>query len=152
MYPQLKLDNQLCFRFYTVSRLLTQIYYPLLKSLGITYPQYLVLMVLWEADHQPVNDIAKRLLLNTNTITPLLKRMETDGLIKRKKDKVDGRKVIVTLTKKGKLMEEQAVAVPDNLVKSITCSDFVGSLPQDIFPVLDNMIDTLRQTVETMNE
>lgn len=152
MYPQLKLENQLCFRFYTVSRLLTQIYYPLLKSLGITYPQYLVLMVLWEADHQPVNDIAKRLLLNTNTITPLLKRMETDGLIKRKKDKVDGRKVIVTLTKKGKLMEEQAVSVPDNLVKSITCSDFVESLPQDIFPVLDNMIDTLRQTVETMNE
>ena len=152
MYPQLKLENQLCFRFYTVSRLLTQIYYPLLKSLGITYPQYLVLMVLWEADHQPVNDIAKRLLLNTNTITPLLKRMETDGLIKRKKDKVDGRKVIVTLTKKGKLMEEQAVAIPDNLVKSITCSDFVESLPQDIFPVLDNMIDTLRQTVETMNE
>ncbi len=152
MYPQLKLENQLCFRFYTVSRLLTQIYYPLLKSLGITYPQYLVLMVLWEADHQPVNDIAKRLLLNTNTITPLLKRMETDGLIKRKKDKVDGRKVIVTLTKKGKLMEEQAVSVPDNLIKSITCSDFVESLPQDIFPVLDNMIDTLRQTVETMNE
>ena len=152
MYPQLKLDNQLCFRFYTVSRLLTQIYYPLLKSLSITYPQYLVLMVLWEADHQPVNDIAKRLLLNTNTITPLLKRMETDGLIKRKKDKVDGRKVIVTLTKKGKLMEEQAVAIPDNLVKSITCSDFVESLPQDIFPVLDNMIVTLRQTVETMNE
>ena len=152
MYPQLKLENQLCFRFYTVSRLLTQIYYPLLKSLGITYPQYLVLMVLWEADHQPVNDIAKRLLLNTNTITPLLKRMETDGLIKRKKDKVDGRKVIVTLTKKGKLMEEQAVAVPDNLIKSITCSDFVESLPQDIFPVLDNMIGTLRQTVETMNE
>lgn len=152
MYPQLKLENQLCFRFYTVSRLLTQIYYPLLKSLGITYPQYLVLMVLWEADHQPVNDIAKRLLLNTNTITPLLKRMETDGLIKRKKDKVDGRKVIVTLTKKGKLMEEQAVSVPGNLIKSITCSDFVESLPQDIFPVLDNMIDTLRQTVETMNE
>lgn len=152
MYPQLKLENQLCFRFYTVSRLLTQIYYPLLKSLGITYPQYLVLMVLWEADHQPVNDIAKRLLLNTNTITPLLKRMETDGLIKRKKDKVDGRKVIVTLTKKGKLMEEQAVSVPDNLIKSITCSDFVESLPQDIFPVLDNMIGTLRQTVEAMNE
>ena len=152
MYPQLKLDNQLCFRFYTVSRLLTQIYYPLLKSLGITYPQYLVMMVLWEADNQPVNDIAKRLLLNTNTITPLLKRMETDGLIKRKKDKVDGRKVIVTLTKKGKLMEEQAVSVPDNLIKSITCSDFVESLPQDIFPVLDNMIGTLRQTVETMNE
>ena len=152
MYPQLKLENQLCFRFYTVSRLLTQIYYPLLKSLGITYPQYLVMMVLWEADHQPVNDIAKRLLLNTNTITPLLKRMETDGLIKRKKDKVDGRKVIVTLTKKGKLMEEQAVSVPDNLIKSITCSDFVESLPQDIFPVLDNMIGTLRQTVEAMNE
>ena len=152
MYPQLKLDNQLCFRFYTVSRLLTQVYYPLLKSLGITYPQYLVLMVLWEADHQPVNDIAKRLVLNTNTITPLLKRMEAEGIIKREKDKDDARKVIVSLTKKGKQMEGQAAYVPESLVKSITCNDFAANLPHDIFPFLDGMIATLQQTVESMDE
>ena len=152
MYPQLKLDNQLCFRFYTVSRLLTQVYYPLLKSLGITYPQYLVLMVLWEADHQPVNDIAKRLVLNTNTITPLLKRMEAEGIIKREKDKDDARKVIVSLTKKGKQMEGQAAYVPESLVKTITCNDFAANLPQDIFPFLDGLITTLQQTVESMDE
>ena len=74
MYEQLKLENQLCFRFYTISRLITQAYRPLLSRLGVTYPQYLVLLVLWEKDGQPVNDIAKHLCLETNTVTPLLKR------------------------------------------------------------------------------
>ena len=97
MYNQLRLDQQLCFRFYTVSRLMTQTYHPMLEELGITYPQYLVLMVLWEKDAQPVNDIAKRLFLNTNTVTPLLKRMEEEGIISRRKDKADERKVIVSL-------------------------------------------------------
>ena len=73
------LDNQLCFRLYTASRLLTQAYHPLLSEQGLTYPQYLVLLVLWEKDGQPVNDIAKRLCLETNTVTPLLQRMEKEG-------------------------------------------------------------------------
>ena len=72
MYDQLKLDNQLCFRLYTAARLVMQAYYPYFEPLGITYSQYLVLMVLWETDRQPVNTIAKRLCLETNTITPLL--------------------------------------------------------------------------------
>ena len=72
----LKLENQLCFRLYTASRLITQAYRPMLEALGLTYPQYLVMMVLWEKDGQPVNDIAKRLYLETNTVTPLLKRMD----------------------------------------------------------------------------
>ncbi len=152
MYPQLKLDNQLCFRFYTVSRLLTQIYFPLLKSLGITYPQYLVLMVLWETDCQPVNDIAKRLLLNTNTITPLLKRMEAEGLIKRKKDKDDGRRVIISLSNNGKMLEEKAATIPIDLIKSISCNNFIDTLPDNIIPILDRLIDTLQKTVESIDE
>ena len=80
-----KLDNQLCFRLYTASRLLTQAYHPLLSEQGLTYPQYLVLLVLWEKDAQPVNDIAKRLHLETNTVTPLLQRMEHEGILTRKK-------------------------------------------------------------------
>ena len=152
MYPQLKLDNQLCFRFYTVSRLITQAYYPLLKSLGITYPQYLVLMVLWETDHQPVNDIAKRLLLNTNTITPLLKRMETEGLIKRKKDKDDARKVIISLSRKGKSMEEQAASIPSELFKTTTCNKLTSILPEDILSVLDTLIANLQNNVEAFDE
>ena len=78
------LDNQLCFRLYTASRLLTQAYHPLLSAKGLTYPQYLVLLVLWEKDAQPVNDIAKRLMLETNTVTPLIKRMEAEGILNRR--------------------------------------------------------------------
>ena len=90
MHAELQLDNQICFRLYTAARLVTQAYTPMLTALGITYPQYLVLMVLWEKDEQPVNDIAHRLLLETNTVTPLLQRMEKLGLVSRKKGDVNG--------------------------------------------------------------
>ena len=81
MHAELQLDNQICFRLYSAARLITQAYTPMLAELGITYPQYLVLMVLWEQDTQPVNDSAHRLLLETNTVTPLLQRMEKQGLV-----------------------------------------------------------------------
>ena len=110
MHAELQLDNQVCFRLYTAARLITQAYTPMLTELGITYPQYLVLMVLWEKDNQPVNDIAHRLLLETNTVTPLLQRMEKQGIVSRKKGEQDKRQQIVSLTKKGKEMEEQAYA------------------------------------------
>ena len=96
MHAELQLDNQLCFRLYTASRLITQADTPMLSELGITYPQYLVLMVLWEQDNQPVNDIAHRLLLETNTVTPLLQRMEKLGLIIRKKGEQDKRQQMST--------------------------------------------------------
>ena len=102
MHEELKLDNQVCFRLYTAARLVMQAYTPLLTQLGITYPQYLVLMVLWEKDNQPVNDIAHRLLLETNTVTPLLQRMEKQGFVTRERGKQDKRQHIVSLTEKGK--------------------------------------------------
>lgn len=102
MHEELRLDNQICFRLYTASRLITQAYTPMLIELGITYPQYLVLMVLWEKDAQPVNEIAHRLLLETNTVTPLLQRMEKQGIIIRKRGKEDKRQQIVSLTEKGR--------------------------------------------------
>lgn len=147
MYPQLKLDNQLCFRFYTVSRLITQAYQPLLKSLGLTYPQYLVMMVLWERDTQPVNDIAKRLKLNTNTITPLLKRMEEQGVLNRTKGQTDARQVIVSLTAKGKAMEEHAACVPNELVDSMTCSELTPESAADLVHLLDALIGALEKPV-----
>ena len=112
MQEQLKLNNQLCFRLYTASRLITQAYHPLLSGIGLTYPQYLVMMVLWEQDAQPVNDIAKKLYLETNTVTPLLKRMEVEGFISRSKGKADARQVIVKLTPKGRELESQASCIP----------------------------------------
>lgn len=118
-YEQLKLSNQLCFPIYTASRLVTKEYQPHLDALGITYPQYLVLMVLWETGSMTVNNIAKKLVLNTNTITPLLKRMEMQGLLKRQRSEVDERKVIVELTQKGEELKAAASTIPEKLASNL---------------------------------
>lgn len=117
---QLKLDNQICFPVYAASRLIIREYQPYLDKLGITYPQYLVMLVLWENDGMPVNDIAQKLILNTNTVTPLLKRMETMGLISRIRSEEDERKVIVRLTDKGSDMKSAAEPIPFNLMAGIS--------------------------------
>ncbi len=118
-FEQLKLSNQLCFPIYAASRLITREYQPHLDKLGITYPQYLVLMVLWENDGLTVNEIAGKLILNTNTVTPLLKRMETMKIITRTRSGDDERKVLVRLTQKGKDMRVQAASIPLELVKEL---------------------------------
>lgn len=119
---QLKLENQLCFPVYAASRLITRAYQPYLQALRITYPQYLVLILLWEQDTQPVNTIAKKLVLNTNTITPLLKRMEQLCLIVRKRSETDERQVMISLTEKGQDLKQKASQIPqkmaENLLKS----------------------------------
>ncbi|WP_423819375.1 MarR family transcriptional regulator [Salinimicrobium sp. TIG7-5_MAKvit] len=128
-YEQLKLENQLCFPVYAASRLITREYQPFLDRLEITYPQYLVLMVLWETNGLTVNDIARKLLLNTNTITPLLKRMEQQALITRERSKEDERKVLVKLTSKGRDLQEQAAQIPEALEKRLLDSQLeIGDL------------------------
>jgi DNA-binding MarR family transcriptional regulator len=114
-FEQLKLDNQLCFPVYAASRLITREYQPFLDKLGITYPQYLVLLVLWEQDSITVNEISQKLILNTNTVTPLLKRMEMQGIITRNREGSDERKVIVKLTEKGRQMQVEAAKIPEQL-------------------------------------
>ncbi|MDO9635076.1 MAG: MarR family transcriptional regulator [Paludibacter sp.] len=118
-YEQLKLENQLCFPFYAVSRLIIRAYQDDLDALGITYPQYLVMMVLWEKDELTVNEIATKLILNTNTITPLLKRMETMSLLTRTQSETDQRKVLVRMTDLGKNMREQAAEIPSRLLQKL---------------------------------
>lgn len=139
MEDKFKLDNQLCFRLYTASRLLTQAYFPLLSEYGLTYPQYLVLLVLWEKDAMPVNDIAKRLVLETNTVTPLLKRMESDGLVSRSKGSDDARQMIVRLTPKGKDLKNNLSCVPDKVGAAVICQ----SVTPETVPVLFNMLDDI---------
>lgn len=144
-HAELQLDNQICFRLYTVARLITQAYTPMLSELGITYPQYLVLMVLWEKDNQPVNDIAHRLLLETNTVTPLLQRMEKQGIVSRKKGEQDKRQQIVSLTQKGKDLEEKAFAlVPPGMGKQLSACPMKLEDYQRLAQDLDTIIDTLR--------
>lgn len=142
-YDQLKLENQLCFPVYAASRLITREYQPLLDELGITYPQYLVLMILWEKDQLPVNDIAKKLVLNTNTITPLLKRMEQQGLVERRRSEEDERKVLVYLTEKGKQLQEQAARIPEQLVGQLLKGDLKTDDLIRLKEQLTNIIDFL---------
>ena len=145
-YEQLKLDKQLCFRLYTAARLTIGVYHPYLDPLGITYPQYLVMLVLWEQDKQPVCDIAKRLILDTNTVTPLLQRMEKTGLIKRTKGKEDARQRIVSLTQKGMEMEEQAKHIPDCLIADIIQKAGEEEEYMGMIPMLDKLIEGLKQS------
>ena len=147
MKEEFRLDNQLCFRLYTASRLLTQAYNPLLSAHGLTYPQYLVLLVLWENDAQPVNDIAKRLCLETNTVTPLLKRMEAEGFIKREKGSEDGRKVIVSLTPKGKALEEQAACIPFEISGAAACRSITEETAPELYRTMDDLIETLNRSL-----
>ena len=146
MHVELQLDNQLCFRLYAAARLVTQAYTPLLNQLEITYPQYLVLMVLWETDTQPVNDIAHRLMLETNTVTPLLQRMEKQGILVRKRGSEDKRQQIVSLTEKGRDLEELAYAIiPQGIGKELKTCPLKGNDYVNLAKELDSIIDTLKK-------
>lgn len=116
-HEQLKLENQLCFPFYATSRLIIRAYQEDLDALGITYPQYLVMLVMWEHAELSVIEIGEKLILNTNTITPLLKRMEAMGLIDRIPSETDHRKMMIRLTEEGKKMEEAAAEIPLRLLQ-----------------------------------
>ena len=146
MHAEMQLDNQICFRLYTAARLITQAYTPMLTELGITYPQYLVLMVLWEKDCQPVNDIAHRLLLETNTVTPLLQRMEKLGIVTRKKGEQDKRQQIVSLTEKGRDMEEEAYKlIPAGMGETLKACPLQMGDYMHLASELDSIIETLKK-------
>jgi len=127
-YDQLKLGSQLCFRIYTASRLITQAYRPYLEKLGLTYTQYLVMLVLWETDEMLITDIMKKLMLDNATISSLIQRLEAMDLVVRRRGDDDGKKVTVALTSAGRSMEERAKNVPECIVdfisdKSLSYSD-----------------------------
>jgi MarR family transcriptional regulator, organic hydroperoxide resistance regulator len=122
----LRLDNQICFAVYSTQHAFNRVYKPLLDKLGLTYPQYLVMLVLWEQDGLPVKDIGERLFLDSGTLTPLLKRLETAELIKRTRSTEDERQVLIALTPKGEALREKARAVPQSILAASDCS--VGEL------------------------
>lgn len=118
----LKLESQLCFALYSTSLALTKQYKPLLQPLGLTYPQYLVLLVLWQHDGLGVKQLGEQLFLDSGTLTPLLKRMETAGWLSRTRALDDERRVIVNLTADGKALRPRAVSVARRLAQSTGCS------------------------------
>ena len=144
MHEQLKLSNQLCFRLYTVTRLITQAYRPLLDPLGLTYPQYLVMMVLWEQDNQTVGDIGRRLMLDTNTLTPMLQRMEREGLLVRTHGISDGRQTLVSLTKKGIHLEEKAKDIPACMSQNWHGDTLSNDQLNSMVTAIDTLINGMR--------
>ncbi|WP_442838725.1 MarR family winged helix-turn-helix transcriptional regulator [Acinetobacter baumannii] len=117
----LKLENQLCFLIYSTNLALNQLYRKLLTPLGITYPQYLVMLVLWEKDEITVSEIGSKLFLESSTLTPILKKLEALQLLNRTRSKEDERQVIITLSEKGKKLKEQAVNIPKHILEASSC-------------------------------
>ncbi len=140
----LQLDRQLCFALYSASLAMTKIYKPLLEPLGLTYPQYIVLMVLWERDGLGVNELGERLFLDSGTLTPLLKRMEAAGWVQRARDEADERRVRVTLTSAGRALRRQAQAVPKALAEVSGCTaDELISLTERLQQLRQQLLDSL---------
>jgi DNA-binding MarR family transcriptional regulator len=120
--PALLLDNQLCFALHSASLTMTKVYKPHLDALGVTYPQYLALLVLWEKDGLAVSDLGERLFLDSGTLTPLLKRLQAQGLVDRSRDPQDERRVVIRLTDEGRALKEKAAAVPACILGATACS------------------------------
>ena len=118
----LKLDHQLCFALYSSSLAMTKLYKPLLDPLGLTYPQYLVMLVLWEGDGIAVSELGQRLQLDSGTLTPLLKRLEASGLVQRRRDSADERRVLLHITPAGRALKARAMKVPPQVACAAACS------------------------------
>ena len=118
----LLLDNQLCFALYSASLAMTRLYKPLLDGLGLTYPQYIAMLVLWERDGLMVSELGERLSLDSGTLTPLLKRLEALGLVARIRDVQDERRVHITLTSAGRKLKTRAAKIPGCILAASQCS------------------------------
>ena len=119
---RLLLDNQMCFALYSASLSMTKVYKPLLKKFGLTYPQYLVMLVLWEQDGRSVSELGGRLFLDSGTLTPLLKRLDALNFVTRTRDATDERRVIVALTAAGRRLQRQSLAIPLQVSCATQCS------------------------------
>ncbi|WDS34841.1 MarR family transcriptional regulator [Pseudoxanthomonas sp.] len=136
----LHLDNQVCFALYSANLALTRAYRGLLAELGLTYPQYLVMLVLWQQDGQTVSAIGEKLFLDSATLTPLLKRLQTAGLVTRTRAVQDERQVVIALTEEGTALRARAKAVPEGLVCAMDC-------PPDALMQLKVQLEGLRDNL-----
>lgn len=140
----LQLDQQLCFALYSASLAVTKAYKPLLDPLGLTYPQYLVMLALWSTDDLPVSALGERVALDSGTLTPLLKRLEAAGLLQRQRDAADERRVLIRLTLAGKRLRSKAAPIPGRLLQSMDCS-------RDELTALTHQITALRDQVRAQS-
>ncbi|MEI2664468.1 MarR family winged helix-turn-helix transcriptional regulator [Rossellomorea sp. LJF3] len=140
MKDPLLLENQICFKIYTAEREITKLYRSLLEEIGVTYPQYLALLVLWEEKTISVKELGRKLFLDSGTLTPMLKRMEANGLVERKRSSEDERSVIISLTTKGREMKEKAECVPTRLLDRLEMDgDELSKLDQTLTTILGKL-------------
>ncbi|MED4008341.1 MarR family transcriptional regulator [Priestia aryabhattai] len=145
LYKQLQLENQLCFSIYATSREITKVYKPLLDKLGVTYPQYLALLVLWEHETLSVKKMGKLLYLDSGTLTPMLKRMQDQELVIRERSHEDERVVFISLTEKGKKLRDKACHIPEEVFSMTNKSQ--GELEK-----LKETLQELLQSLHTYNQ
>lgn len=141
----LKLDRQLCFALYSASLSMTKLYKPLLDPLNLTYPQYLAMLVLWEGDGITVSELGQRLQLDSGTLTPLLKRLEVNGLLQRQRDTADERRVLLHLTAPGRALKARAAKIPPEVVCATGCS-------LDDLASLTRRLKKLREEIQSFSE
>jgi DNA-binding MarR family transcriptional regulator len=142
----LLLGNQICFAVYSTAHAFNRVYKPLLDRLGLTYPQYLVMLALWERDGVPVKDLGQRLLLDSGTLTPLLKRLEAAQLIKRTRGTDDERLVLIGLTSQGQALREKARTVPQSILAASACSMAeLSAMKNDLVALRDRLNTALRE-------
>jgi len=141
------LENQLCFPLYATSRLTTRVYSPYLKAIDLSYPQYLVMMLLWEEDKIPLQKISTRLYLDSNTLSPLLQRMETKGLILTKKNPQDERSRIIALSPKGQALKLEAIKIPKQIVGAFRGSNLDAEELKQFQKTLHRLLNALSEKV-----
>ena len=141
-HEAMKLSNQLCFPLYAASRSVINLYTPWLKPLGLTYTQYIVLLVLWEKDGITVGEICDRLMLDNGTLSPLLKKMQQAGIIDRKRSEADDRVVLISLTEEGKELQEKAKDIPG---KVACCVDLAPEKAQTLFALLNELLENQKK-------
>ncbi|MFF2481144.1 MarR family winged helix-turn-helix transcriptional regulator [Paenibacillus sp. NPDC058071] len=134
-----RLDNQLCFAFYACSREIIKLYRPILAELDLTYTQYITMLALWEKDGVPVKELGARLYLDSGTLTPLLKKLESSGYITRTRNKSDERNLVIQLTEEGRRLKEKAETIPERLVE---CTN---AAPEEVISLRDQIQSLLRK-------
>ncbi len=140
----LMLNNQLCFALHSTSLLMTKVYKPLLQALGLTYPQYLAMMVLWEEDSLTVGEISSRLLTDPGSLTPLLKRLEAEGLLSRTRSREDERVVVVELTAAGRALQDKAMGIPQCILRASGLElEQLRKLQADLIALRSNLQSTV---------
>lgn len=148
-YELLMLDNQLCFSLYVCSKEIIKKYKPLLDPYGLTYTGYIILLALWEEDNITVKDLGKRLYLDSGTLTPMLKKLEAQGFIKRTRSMTDERNVIIKLTQKGRELKKEAIHIPENLICNL---DLEPESTRELLMGLHQMMQKLESGEEGKEE